>query len=261
MSVLMEEGDGGMVENKRDEEEGGIGKVPDDVLIEILVRGGIREWEEIACVNKHWASLLSSHCECFWEAALSYHYPLFPLSSLPLPLPWPGPIPLPNNSKTRFTALYISQRIFASHPQNLQLDHFHEIIGHTYLFLKHQLQLSIMPPHSGILHGTIIDQFIACGKSRDVAHELTSRIWLAFLHNLDDNLHTFSLLKRLAYEGDVFLPYPYTRSVEVQWRVFEKLFTDFRDCFNRAEYYDMLACARSRKKRSIPSFMCITGMN
>lgn len=44
----------------------------------------------------------------------------------------------------------------------------------------------------------------------------------------------------------VFLPYPYTRSVKVQWRVFEKLFTDFRDCFDRVDYYDLLACAKSR---------------
>ncbi|BAT98661.1 uncharacterized protein HKW66_Vig0164620 [Vigna angularis] len=250
----MDEGDEGREQNKRDEEEeevGEIGKIPDDVLIEILVRGGIGEWEQIACVNKHWASLLSSNCECFWQAALSYHYPLMAVPSLPLP--WPGPIPLPNNSKTRFTALYIAQRIFASHPHNLQLHHhFHEIVGHTYLFLKHQLQLFIMPPHSGILHGTIIDQFIACGKSREIAHQLASRIWLAVLHNLDDNHHTFSMLKRLAHEGDVFLPFPYTRSLEVQWRVFEKLFTDFRDCFNQSDYYDMLACAKSRFQH-IPS--------
>ncbi|KAG5000962.1 hypothetical protein JHK87_022034 [Glycine soja] len=121
-----------------------------------------------------------------------------------------------------------------------------KILGHTYLFLKDQLQPSIMPPHSGILHGTIIDQFIACGKSRDVAHELASRIWLAVVDNLDQNHHSFSLLKRLAHEGDVFLPYPYTRSVKVQWRLFEKLFTDFRDCFNHVDYYDMLGCAKSR---------------
>ncbi|XP_061355939.1 uncharacterized protein LOC133300416 isoform X3 [Gastrolobium bilobum] len=102
-------------------------------------------------------------------------------------------------------------------------------------------------PKSGILHGTMIDQFIACGNSRDVAHELASRIWLAVLDNLEENQHTFCLLKRLAQEGDqVFLPYPYTRSVKVQWRVFEKLFTDFRDCFNHVDYYDMLACAKSR---------------
>lgn len=219
---------------KSDEE---IGKVPDDVLIEILVRAGVKEWSQICCVKKQWASLF--RCEWFWQAALAHNYP----QALALPQTWPGPISPPPqpNSKRRFIALYISQHIFSS---NLQVD---EIVGHTYLFLKDQLQLSIMPPHSGILHGTIIDQFIACGKSRDVAHELGSRIWLALLDNLEDNHHTFSLLKRLAQEGDqVFLPYPYTRSAKVQWRVFEKLFTDFRDCFNHVDYYDMLACAKAR---------------
>lgn len=124
-------------------------KVPDDVLIEILVRGGVKEWAEISSVNKHWASLF--RCECFWQAALAYYYTF----SLSLPQTWPGPIcppPHPNNSKTRFIALYITQHIFVSNPQT----QFDEIVGHTYLFLKHQLQLSIMPPHSGILHGTII---------------------------------------------------------------------------------------------------------
>ncbi|RDY04434.1 hypothetical protein CR513_11850, partial [Mucuna pruriens] len=226
------------VENKNwDEEACGIGKVPDDVLIEILVRAGVREWTQISCVKKQWASLF--HCECFWQAAIVFNYPL----SLSQSQTWPGPIappPSPNNSKRRFIALYISQHIFPSHPQ------IDEIVGHTYLFLKHQLQLSIMPPHNGILHGTMIDQFIACGKSRDVANELASRIWLAVLDNLEENHRTFSLLKRLAQEGDVFLPYPYTISVKVQWRVFEKLFTDFRDCLKHVDYYDMLACAKSR---------------
>ncbi|GMN66479.1 hypothetical protein TIFTF001_035550 [Ficus carica] len=110
------------------------------------------------------------------------------------------------------------------------------------------------------------DQFIACGKSRDMAHELASQIWLAVLDNLEENEHTFLILKRLAQEGDafshiwsfvtsshltcvmqqVFLPYPYTRSIKVQWRVFEKLLTDFRDCFSHVDYYDVLACAKSR---------------
>lgn len=52
----------------------------------------------------------------------------------------------------RFMALHISQQIFASDP-DIQVD---EIVGHSYLFLKEQLQLSIMPPHGGILHGTMI---------------------------------------------------------------------------------------------------------
>ncbi|CAK9146114.1 unnamed protein product [Ilex paraguariensis] len=88
------------------------------------------------------------------------------------------------------------------------------------------------------------DQFIACGKSRDNAHEFASEIWLAVIDNLEENDQTFLLLKRLALEGNVYLPYPYSRSYKVQWRVFEKLFTDFRDCFNDVDYYDVLACAK-----------------
>jgi len=136
-----------MEKNKNSRDEG-IGKVPEDVVIEILVRGGIREWEQISCVKKQWASLFRCDCECFWQAALSFYYP----HQLPLPPPPTWPVPLPNNSKRRFIALYISQHIFASDPP-------HEILGHTYLFLKDQLQPSIMPPHSGILHGTIIGMY------------------------------------------------------------------------------------------------------
>lgn len=53
-----------------------------------------------------------------------------------------------------------------------------------------------------LLH-VLADQFIACGKSRDMAHDLASQIWLAVLDNLEENEHTFQILKRLAQEGDV----------------------------------------------------------
>ncbi|KAI4355918.1 hypothetical protein L6164_004643 [Bauhinia variegata] len=208
------------------------GKLPDHLLIEIFIRVPISEWAQISCVKKHWASLF--RCECLWQAALAKIYPLAEQVKR-----WPGPIPR-GLSRRRFMALCISKHILAL---DGEID---EIVGHTYLFLKEQLELLSMPPHSGILHGTIIDQFIACGKSKDIAHELASRIWLAVLDNLEENEQTFCLLKRLAQEGDVFLPYPYTLSVKVQWRVFEKLFTDFRDCFAHVDYYDILACAKSR---------------
>ena len=56
-------------------------------------------------------------------------------------------------------------------------------------------------------HATVFtDQFIAVGKSRDTAHELASQIWLAVLDNLEENEHTFILLKRLAQEVDVSYP-------------------------------------------------------
>ncbi|KAK7293991.1 hypothetical protein RJT34_16874 [Clitoria ternatea] len=194
--------------------------VPDEVLIEILVRAGVREWPQIACVNKHCSSLLRS--DCFWQAALSYYFPFSQPQTQ-----------TQTNIRSRFMALYIGHHMFGED----------EIVGHCYLLLKQQLQLSV---HSGILHGVIIDQLIACGKSGDEAHQVASRIWVAVLDNLEENHHTFCLLKRLAQEGDVFLPYPYARSVKVQWRVFEKLFTDFRDCFiNHVDYYDILACAKS----------------
>lgn len=214
------------------------GKLPDHLLIEIFIRVPVSEWAQISCVRKHWANLFRG--ECLWLAALIRAYPLSNQAKR-----WPGPIPR-GLSRRRYAALYVSKNIFAL---DGEID---EIVGHTYLFLKEQLELSTMPPPSGILHGTIIDQFIACGKSRDVAHELASQIWLAVLDNLEENKCTFHILKRLALEGDVFLPYPYSRSIKVQWRVFEKLFTDFRDCFNHVDYYDVLACAKG-KFQPIPS--------
>ncbi|KAL5072776.1 hypothetical protein RYX36_011760, partial [Vicia faba] len=44
-------------------------------------------------------------------------------------------------------------------PRSFTCDHdiqVDEIVEHSYLFLKVQLHLSTMPPHSGILHGTMI---------------------------------------------------------------------------------------------------------
>ncbi|XP_052181418.1 uncharacterized protein LOC127794406 isoform X2 [Diospyros lotus] len=218
-------------------------KLPDHLLIEIFIRVPISEWVQISCVKKQWAKLFQE--ECLWQAALLRNFPLAGHAKR-----WPGPIPQGLSRRftsdvhslffRRYTALYISKHIFSLD------DEFNEIVGHTYLFLKEQLEISTMPPPAGILHGTIIDQFIACGKSRDKANELASYIWLAVIDNLEENEETFLLLKRLALEGDVFLPYPYSRSQQVQWRVFEKLFTDFRDCFNHQDYCDMLARAKLR---------------
>lgn len=52
-------------------------------------------------------------------------------------------------------------------------------------------------------HCVLADQFIACGKSNDIAHELASQIWLAVLDSLEENENTFFLLKSFAQEGDV----------------------------------------------------------
>ncbi|XP_050160466.1 uncharacterized protein LOC126634027 isoform X1 [Malus sylvestris] len=215
------------------------GKLPDHLLIEIFIRVPVSEWAQISCVKKQLANLFRG--EFLWQAALAMTFPLASRAKR-----WPGPIPR-GLSKRRFEALYVSKHIFAL---DGEID---EIVGHSYLFLKEQLERSTMPPSSSILHGTLIaDQFIACGKSRDMAHDLASQIWLAVLDNLEENEQTFQLLKRLAQEADVFLPYPYSRSIKVQWRVFEKLFTDFRDCFNDVDYYDVLACAKN-KFQPIPS--------
>ncbi|PIA43866.1 hypothetical protein AQUCO_01800126v1 [Aquilegia coerulea] len=204
-------------------------KLPDHLVIEIFIRVPISDWAQVACVTKHWAYIFRG--ECLWQSALLRTWPLADQGKR-----WPGPIPR-GLCRRRYAALYVSKHIFAFN------DEIDEIMGHTYLFLKEQLEHATLPS-SGILHGTIIDQFIACGKSRDKAHELASQIWLAVIDNMEENEHTFLLLKHLVQETDVFLPYPYSRPYKVQWRVFEKLFTDFRDCFNRIDYYDILASAK-----------------
>ncbi|XP_042496717.1 uncharacterized protein LOC122075666 isoform X1 [Macadamia integrifolia] len=213
------------------------GKLPDHLLIEIFIRVPISEWAQISCVKKQWANLFQE--ECLWETALVRTWPLAVQGKR-----WPGPIPR-GLSRRRYAALYVGKNIFQFD------DEIDEIVGHSYLFLKEQLELSTVPP-PGILHGTIIDQFIACGKSRDEAYELASRIWLAVINNLEENEHTFQLFKRLALVEDVFLPYPYSRSFEVKWRIFDRLFTDFRDCFNLEDYNNLMACAK-QNFQPIPS--------
>lgn len=217
------------------------GKLPHHLLIEIFIRLPISDWGTLSCVNKQWAHIFRQ--DMFWNAAL---LSTFPLAAAAHVNRWPGPIPQ-GLTKRRYTALYISKHIFSL---GEKLDD--EIVGRVYLFLKEQLEISKMPPLSGVLHGTIIDQFIACGKSRDMAHELASIIWLAVVDNLEENEQTFNLLKRLASEGDVILPFPYSRSYKVQWRVFERIFRDFRDCLNHVEYCDLLACAK-QKFQPVPS--------
>ncbi|XP_064981576.1 uncharacterized protein LOC135623031 isoform X1 [Musa acuminata AAA Group] len=213
--------------------EGGhaFGKLPDHLLTEIFVRVPICEWSQISCVNKHWAEMFRG--ESLWQTAIIRTWPFAVQRAR-----WPGPIPRGFGIR-RYAALYVSEHFFPSNGET------GELLGNTYLYLKEQLELSLMPPPSSILRGTIIDQFIACGRSRDEAHELASEIWLAVINNLEENKHTFLLLKRFAQEGDLFLPFPYSRSYKVLWRVFEKPFTDFRDCLSRADFYDVLACAKS----------------
>ncbi|XP_051135317.1 uncharacterized protein LOC127254312 isoform X1 [Andrographis paniculata] len=163
-------------------------KLPDHLLIEIFIRVPVLEWTQLSTVSKYWSNLFRE--ECLWHAAIVRCFPLAGEGKR-----WPGPIPR-GMSKRRFFALYTGKCIYSLD------DELCEIVGHTYLFLKEELEISTMPAPSGILHGTIIDQFIACGKSRDRAHELASLIWLAVIENLDDNYQTFLLLKRLAFEAE-----------------------------------------------------------
>ncbi|KAL6972561.1 hypothetical protein U1Q18_026734 [Sarracenia purpurea var. burkii] len=149
-----------------------IGRLPDHLLIEIFIRVPISEWVQLSCVKKQWASLFQE--ECLWHAALIRSFPLVGHAKR-----WPGPIPQ-GLSKRRYTALYISKHIFSLD------DELDEIMGHTYLFLKERLVITSLPPPAGILHGTLIDQFIACGRSRDKAHELASQIWIFYhIHTQD----------------------------------------------------------------------------
>ncbi|KAH0926793.1 hypothetical protein HID58_019049 [Brassica napus] len=186
----------------------------EDVLVEILIRVPISDWEHISSVRKQWADLFRG--EGLWQAALNRAYPLASKTQR-----WTGPI-RQGSSKRRFMALYISKNILG-----VETD-IDEMLGHIYLFLKDQLQLSTTPA-SGVLHGTMIDQLIVSGKSKEEADELVTKIWLALLDNIEDTKHTFLVLKSIAQEYDGFLPYPYSRPIKVQWKVFEKLFVDFRD--------------------------------
>ncbi|XP_043714706.1 uncharacterized protein LOC122663065 [Telopea speciosissima] len=117
------------------------GKLPDHLLIEIFIRVPISEWAQISCVKKQWANIFQE--ECLWQTALVKTWPFAVQGKR-----WPGPIPR-GLSRRRYAALYVGKNI-------LQFDdEIDEISGHSYLFLKEQLELSTVPL-PGILHGTII---------------------------------------------------------------------------------------------------------
>ncbi|XP_019082628.1 PREDICTED: putative BPI/LBP family protein At3g20270 [Camelina sativa] len=220
-------------------DESPFGKLSEDLLIEIFIRVPITKWDQISCVRKQWANLFRG--ECLWQAALNRLYPLASKTKR-----WTGPI-RQGLSKRRYVALYISRNILG-----VETD-IDEMLGHIYLFLKDQLQLSTTPA-SGILHGTLIDQLIVSGKSKEEADELTTKIWLALLDNLEDTKHTFIVLKSIAQEYDGFLPYPYSRPIKMQWKVFEKLFVDFRDLLDHPEYCDLIGIAK-KKFQTVP-YIC-----
>lgn len=47
------------------------------------------------------------------------------------------------------------------------------------------------------------DQFLACGKRSEEAHDVASQIWVAVLGNLEETERTFHLLMRIAEEWEV----------------------------------------------------------
>lgn len=61
------------------------GKLPEDLLIEILIRVPISKWEPVSSVRKQWANLFRG--ECLWQAALNRTYPLASRTQR-----WIGPI-------------------------------------------------------------------------------------------------------------------------------------------------------------------------
>lgn len=58
-------------------------------------------------------------------------------------------------------------------------------------------------PQTCYLMLLVADQLIVCGKSKEEADELVTKIWLALLDNLEDTKHTFLVLKSIAQEYDV----------------------------------------------------------
>lgn len=220
-----------------DSEEGGIDymdKLPDHLLIEILVRVPTSDWIVAACVKKRWGAIFQG--DGLWQTALIRRWPGAGNAKR-----WPGPIGR-GSAKRRFTALNVSSSLLFQNSKS-EVD---EMAGHVYLYLKEQLELATLPLSYGLLHGTIIDQFLACGKNSEEAHDVASQIWVAVLGNLEETERTFHLLMRIAEEWEVFLPFPYSKSHAVQWRLFERLFTDFRDCLSQFDYFNVLSRAKHK---------------
>lgn len=67
----------------------------------------------------------------------------------------------------RFQALYVSENLV---PSGGEID---ELVGHTYLYLKEQLERPVMPP-SSILHGTIIGEVLCSNLHKSEVHRFFS---------------------------------------------------------------------------------------
>lgn len=232
--------------NDMEEERGEdhIDKLPDHLLTEILVRVRTSDWAAAACVRKRWAAIFAG--DGLWHTALTRRWPSSGSAKR-----WPGPIGR-GSTKRRFTALHISNTLLSRNNSKADVD---EVAGHVYLYLKEQLELATPSLSYGLLHGTIIDQFLACGKKSEEAYDVASQIWVAVLGNLEETERTFHLLMRIAEEWEVFLPFPYSKSHAVQWRLFERLFTDFRDCLSQFDYFNVLSRAKHKFELIPPTWL------
>ncbi|CAM6025837.1 unnamed protein product [Sphagnum balticum] len=224
--------------------------LPDHLVIEILVRVATPNWPMLACVHRRWAAMFRG--DGLWQTALTKRWPHAGSAKR-----WPGPISR-GSSKRRYTALHASDSLLTSNSaggENACGNVVDEVVGHVYLFLKEKLELAAPSCSYGLLHGTMIDQFLACGKKSDEAHDLASQIWVVVLGNLEESESTFHLLMRIAEEWEVFLPYPYSKSHAVQWRLFERLFTDFRDCLSQFDYFHVLSQAKHKFELIPPAWL------
>ncbi|KAH7425097.1 hypothetical protein KP509_11G039900 [Ceratopteris richardii] len=206
----------------------------DHLVVEVLTRVPVANWASAACVRKSWAVFFGG--EMLWEAALAKQWP-----NARNDRRWPGAIQQ-GSQKRRYIALFVSKSLFSFEDKYGDID---ELAGHAYLFLKEQLQVPT-PMSYGFLQRTIIDQLLACGEESDIAHKLAAHVWVAVISNLEENEHTFRLLMQMVEEWEAFLPYPYSKSHAVQWRLFERLFTDFRDCLSATDYYSALTRAKDK---------------
>ena len=89
----------------------------------------------------------------------------------------------------RFQALYVSENLV---PSGGEID---ELVGHTYLYLKEQLERHTMPP-SSILHGTIIGEVFCSNLHKSEVHLLFFSDSALLVFNDDSGLVVKSMLQR-----------------------------------------------------------------
>jgi len=89
----------------------------------------------------------------------------------------------------RFQALYVSENLVQS---GGEID---ELVGHTYLYLKEQLEHPTMPP-SSILHGTIIGEVFCSNLHKSEVHLLFFSDSALLVFNDDSGLVVKSMLQR-----------------------------------------------------------------